>query len=57
MHVIEGWGNPSRIQNVMQKIGENNQKIGKTSPVVNQALVIEPRHDKIWAQWALGVLL
>ncbi len=41
----------------MQKIGENNQKIGKTSPVVNQALVIEPRHDKIWAQWALGVLL
>jgi hypothetical protein len=34
----------------MQKIGENNQKIGKTSQVINQALAIEPGHDKIWAQ-------
>jgi hypothetical protein len=31
MLAIEGWGNPSHIQNVVQKIGENNEKAKKTS--------------------------
>jgi hypothetical protein len=26
---IEGWGNPSRIQNVVEKIKEDNRKVGK----------------------------
>ncbi len=28
---IEGCGNPSYVQNAMQKIGEDNQKVGKIS--------------------------
>jgi len=29
MPAIEGWGNLRHIQNVVQKIRENNQKVGK----------------------------
>jgi hypothetical protein len=29
MPTIEGWGNPSYVQNVMQKNGEDNQKARK----------------------------
>jgi hypothetical protein len=29
MPKIEGWGNPSRAQNVVQKIGEDNRKVKK----------------------------
>jgi hypothetical protein len=56
MLVIERWDSPNHVQNVMQKIREDNQKIGKTSQVVSQALTIGPEHDKIWAQWASNVL-
>jgi hypothetical protein len=35
MPIIEGWGSPSYVQNVVAKIGENNQKVGKTNQVVN----------------------
>jgi hypothetical protein len=31
MHAIEGWGNPSHVQSVVEKIGENNQKAKKTN--------------------------
>jgi len=31
MLAIEGWGNASQIQNVVQKIGENNRKVKKIS--------------------------
>jgi hypothetical protein len=24
MHAIEGWGSPSRVQSVMEKIGKDN---------------------------------
>jgi hypothetical protein len=33
--VIEGWGSLSRIQNVMEKIEEANQKLGKIGRIVN----------------------
>jgi hypothetical protein len=29
MFAIEGWGNPSHIQNVVEKTGEDNQKAQK----------------------------
>ncbi len=29
--VIEEWGSPNCVQNVMEKTGENNQKARKTS--------------------------
>jgi hypothetical protein len=29
MCAIEGCGNPSCVSNVMEKIGEDNQKVGK----------------------------
>jgi hypothetical protein len=29
MPAIEGWGSPSLVQNVLQKIGEDNQKARK----------------------------
>jgi hypothetical protein len=31
MPTIERWGSPSLVWNVMQKIGEDNWKVGKTS--------------------------
>jgi hypothetical protein len=47
MTAIEGWGNPSHVQNVVRKIGENNQKARKIGRDVNQALTPRPKHDKI----------
>ncbi len=49
MFAIEGWGCPSHIRSVMQKFGENNQKVGKISRVVSQTFTLEPKHDKIQA--------
>jgi hypothetical protein len=56
MFAIEKWGSPSCIQNAMQKIGKDNQKVGKIGRVISQAITIGPEHDKIRAQWALDVL-
>jgi hypothetical protein len=41
----------------MQKLGETNQKVGKTSCVVSQTPSPRPKHDKIRAQWVLDVSL
>jgi hypothetical protein len=54
---IEGWGSPSRIWSVVKKNGEDNQKVGETNWTVNQAPTLRPKHDKIWAQWVLDILL
>jgi hypothetical protein len=35
-----------------KKNEENNQKVGKASQVINQALTPELKHDKIRTQWA-----
>jgi len=44
---IEGCGNPSHIQSVMENDGENNQKVRKDGQVVNQTFTPRPKHDKI----------
>jgi len=33
---IEGWGSPSPVQNVVKKIREDNQNVGKIGWTVNQ---------------------
>jgi len=35
---IKGWGNPSCIQSAMEKIGEANRKLGKTSRIITKHL-------------------
>ncbi len=57
MLAIEGWGCPSCIWNVMQKIGENNQKFRKISRVVSQTFTLGSKHDKIQTWWASNVSL
>jgi hypothetical protein len=51
LFTIEGWGNISRIWNVVQKIGEDNQKAKKIGRVVSQMPTPGPKQDQIWAQW------
>jgi hypothetical protein len=57
MFAIKGWGNQSRVRNVVQKIGEDNWKVGKIGWIVNQAITLGPKHGKIQAWWALDVSL
>jgi hypothetical protein len=57
MFAIEGWGSPTHVRNIMQKIEEDNQKVGKTGRIVREAPAPKPKRDKIWAQWALDVPL
>jgi hypothetical protein len=45
--VIERCGNSSYIQSIVEKIGEDNQKVKKTSQVINQVFTLRPKHDKI----------
>jgi hypothetical protein len=54
---IEGWGSLSRVRNVVQKIGENNQKAKKIGRNVSQTPTLTVKHDKMQAQWALEVPL
>jgi len=53
---IEGWGNPNHVLNVVKKIGENNQMVGKINQIISQMPTFGPKHDKIQAQWALNIL-
>jgi hypothetical protein len=57
MCAIEGWGNPSHVQSVVEKTRENNRRARKTNQTINQAPAPEPKHDKIWAHWASNVSL
>jgi hypothetical protein len=43
---IEGWGSPSHVRSVVQKIREDNRKAGKTDRVINQMLVPRSKHNK-----------
>jgi hypothetical protein len=40
----------------MEKIKEDNWKVGKISWVVSQTLALGPKHDKIWARWVLDIM-
>jgi hypothetical protein len=55
--VIEGCGNPSHVWNVVEKIGENNWKVTKTSWATSQTLALGLEHDKIQAWWASSIIL
>jgi hypothetical protein len=46
---LVGNANPSRIRNIMEKIGEANQKLGKISQIVNQTLALRLEHTRIQA--------
>ncbi len=43
---IEGWGNASCIQSLVEKNGEYNKKTKKIGWVINQKLTLRPKHDK-----------
>jgi len=45
--IIKRCGNPSCIQSIVEKIGENNQKAKKISQVINQISTLRLKHDKI----------
>jgi hypothetical protein len=47
MFTIEGWGNPSCVQNVVEKIGEDNRKARKITQTINTMPTFGPEHDKI----------
>jgi hypothetical protein len=55
MPTIEGLGSPSRVRNVMQKIGEDNREAWKIGQVISQTFAPRLKHDKIWARWASDV--
>jgi hypothetical protein len=48
---IEGCDSLNRIQNIVEKIGEDNQKAEKIGWTINQTLTLRLEHDKIRAQW------
>jgi hypothetical protein len=50
MPTIEGWGSPSCVQSVVQKIGEDNPKVRKINQTLSQMPTPRPKHDKIQAQ-------
>jgi hypothetical protein len=54
---IKGWGNPNHVQNIVEKIKEVNQKLGKIGQTVSQIVTFGPKHDIIRAQWASNILL
>ncbi len=53
---IEGCDSLNHIQNIVDKIGENNQKVEKFGQVISQALGPGLKHDKIRAQWVSNTL-
>jgi hypothetical protein len=44
--IIEKWGNPNNIKNIMKRTKENNQKVGKTGQFISKKPTQEPEHDK-----------
>ncbi len=57
MPTIEGWDNPNHVWNVVEKNGEDNKKVRKTSQIISQTPTPKPKHDKIRTQLALDVPL
>jgi len=54
---IKGWGSPSHIWSIVEKIGEVNPKFGKIGWIVNQTFTPRLEHDRIWVWWASNILL
>jgi len=53
---IEGCDNLKHIWSDVEKIGENNQKVGKIGRTISQMFTLGPKHDKIRAQLASSIL-
>ncbi len=47
----------NHIKIVVEKTKKNIQKVGKTSQTINYASTPWLKHDKIWAQWVLSIML
>ncbi len=56
MLIIEGCGNLSHVQNVVEKNGEKNQKPRKIGQSISQVPTLRLKYDKIQAQCALCIL-
>jgi hypothetical protein len=54
--IIERCGNLSHIQNVVEKDGQDNRKVGKASWAINQMHAFMPKHYKIWKQWVSNAM-
>jgi hypothetical protein len=47
MLTIEGWGNPRHIQSDVQKIREDNRKVGKIGRTISQPPTPGLEHDNL----------
>jgi hypothetical protein len=54
---IQGCGSLKHIHSIVEKIREDNQKVGKTDRTISQTFTQIPKHDKIQVQWALNIML
>jgi hypothetical protein len=54
--IIERCRNPSRVWNVREKDGENNQKARKASQIISQVFALRLKHDKIQTWWISNIL-
>jgi len=54
-HAIERCDSLNHIQSTMEKIGENNRKIGKISQTISQVPTPKLKRDKIQARWASNI--
>jgi hypothetical protein len=54
---IEGCSSLSYIWSIMEKIGEDNWKVGNISRAISQVPTPRSKHDKIQAQWASSIPL
>jgi len=54
--IIGGCGSPNYVQNDVEKIGQNNQKVRKDGRAISEMFAPWLEHDKIQAQWASGIL-
>ncbi len=52
---IKGCSSPSHIWNVVEKTKEISRKPKNINWIVSQTPTPEPKHNEIWAQWALDI--
>jgi hypothetical protein len=44
---IQGYDSLKHIRSDVEKIGEDNQKVGKIGQTISQMFALGPKHDKI----------
>ncbi len=53
---IQGYDSLKHIRSDVEKIGEDNQKVGKIGQTISQMFALGPKHDKIWTQLASSII-